>query len=175
MDMKVLVKQIIFALQLENPVETQKIAVQQLLMFLNKLWSEDVEKVDPTLFGKLDTLRREITVSGLNSERSAMLINEIISSVRPKFPWGPDLLKTAKGVKLGQLLDAAGAGFKVGKSMLRKMTDTPSLSMTGVAKVVLNKKEKTLTYLNEDGEPTFIVRDYVPSEVKVEIREGDDV
>lgn len=172
MDMKSLAKQIIFALQLENPVESQKTPVQQLLTFLNKLRSEEVVKVDPTLFGKLNTLRREIADSGLNSERSAMLIKEIVSMVGPKYDW-PNLMGTIKGVKLGQILDAAGAGLNAGKSMLRKITDVPTLSMSEVTKIVLDKKAQTLTYLNEAGEPVFIVKDYAPSEVKVEIREGE--
>lgn len=171
MDMKNLAKQIIFALQLENPSESQKTPVQQLLTFLHKLQAEDMQKVDPTLFGKLNTLRREIADTGLNSERSAMLINEIVSAVVPKYDW-PSLLGTIKGVKLGQVLDVAGAGLNVGKSMLRKLTDVPTLSMRQVTKVVLNKKSQTLTYLNEAGEPVFIIESYVPSEVKVEIREG---
>lgn len=172
MDMKTLAKQIIFALQHEAPTEVQKTPVQQLLTLLDKLRSEGAEKVNPTLVGKLNTLRREIAANGLNSERSAMLINEIVSMVGPKYDW-PNLLSTVKGVKLGQLLDATGAGLNVGKSMLRKITDVPTLSMSEVTKIVLDKKAQTLTYLNDQGEPLFIVKDYAPSEVKVEIREGD--
>lgn len=172
-DIKQLARHIILTVESLQPSGSSVSASKRLLEFLNKLSSEKTAPESPTLYAKLDTLRREIRHSGLDSERSAMLINEIVSMVGPKYPW-PDLLDTVKGVKLGQLLDAAGAGLNVGKSMLRKITDVPTLSMSGVAKVVLNKKAKTLTYLNEDGESLFIVQDYVPSEVKVEIREGDD-
>lgn len=175
MDMKSVLKRVIIALELEIPRERRSPLVQELVKFLRNLEAGENNLINPSLVSKLNTLLREVTANGSHSHRAVMLINEIMASNTKKFPW-PDLSgRDIKGATLGQLISVAVAGFNTGKSMLRKVSDVPTLSMSQVSKIVYDKKAQTLFYLDEHGVPLFVVSDYKPSEVKVEIRERGEL